>query len=281
FVFPNPSNPFESIFPELLNFNNLTTSVPNANFTGIKVGDVNGSALPNQLLEGGDRATHGIFTFHLGDLYLEKGVPVTVDFVAPADDIEGFQFTLEFDKKALEFTNLFSSTLTESNFGLSMLDNGIITTSWNKTISAVPAPEMSYFTITFIPHENVRLRDVLHLNSKFTKAEAYTKDLQFQNVALSFGNDVYPSEYGLFQNTPNPFRRLTAIGFNLPDAADASLAILDISGRVVKFIHGEYAEGYNEITINREELPAAQGVFYYRLETKNFTATRKMILSDY
>lgn len=281
FVFPNPSNPFESIFPELLNFNNLTTSVPNANFTAIKVGDVNGSAIPNQLIGGGDRTTHGTFAFHLDDLYLEKGVPVTVDFVAPADDIEGFQFTLEFDEKALEFTNLFSSTLTQSNFGLTMLDNGIVTASWNKTISAAPVPEMSYFTITFMPHENVRLRDVLHLNSKFTIAEAYTDDLQLQNVALSFGNHVYPAEYGLFQNTPNPFGRFTEIGFNLPEAADASLAILDISGRVVKFIRGEYAEGYTEVTISREELPAVQGVYFYRLETKNFTATRKMILLDY
>jgi HYR domain-containing protein len=280
FVFPNPANPFEFNFPELLNFNNVASSVLDANFIGLKVGDVNGSAIPNQLLGNEDRTTSGTFIFQLDDLYLEKGVPVTVDFIAPADNVEGFQFTLEFDKRALDFTNLFSNTLTEDNFGLTMLDDGLITASWNKTDDEAFAPELSYFTITFKPRENVRLRDAIHLNSRFTKAEAYTTDLELQNVALSFGNDVYPAEFGLFQNAPNPFGRFTVIGFNLPEAADASLTILDISGRVVKSIRGEYAKGYNEITISREDLPAAQGVYYYRFETENFTATRKMILLD-
>ncbi len=44
FVFPNPANPFATPFPEVLNFNNLTEDVLNANFIGIKVGDVNLSA---------------------------------------------------------------------------------------------------------------------------------------------------------------------------------------------------------------------------------------------
>ncbi|MFQ5447671.1 MAG: T9SS type A sorting domain-containing protein, partial [Saprospiraceae bacterium] len=203
-----------------------------------------------------------------------------VEFIAPADDIAGFQFTLEFDEQALEFMDLFSSKMTEDNFGLTMLDDGIITASWNKTGDSEEAAEVSYFTLTFKPRQNVRLRDVLHLNSRFTRAEAYSSGLDLLNVALAFGNEVRPEEFGLFQNLPNPFGDFTVIGFNLPEAADASLVILDISGRVVKTIHGEYAKGYNEVTISREELPAAQGVFYYRLETENFTATRKMILLD-
>ncbi len=46
FVFPNPLNPFETPFPELLNFNNLEEDVLNASFTGIKIGDVSGNVNP-------------------------------------------------------------------------------------------------------------------------------------------------------------------------------------------------------------------------------------------
>ncbi|MCB0705567.1 MAG: hypothetical protein KDC34_09675 [Saprospiraceae bacterium] len=44
YVFPNPLNPWEEPFPEVLNFNNLSEDVLDADFIGIKVGDVNSSA---------------------------------------------------------------------------------------------------------------------------------------------------------------------------------------------------------------------------------------------
>jgi hypothetical protein len=44
FAFPNPANPFVTPFPEALNFNNVKSEILNANFIGIKVGDVNLSA---------------------------------------------------------------------------------------------------------------------------------------------------------------------------------------------------------------------------------------------
>lgn len=46
FVFPDPQHPFGMPFPEFLNFNNLGNNVHNADFIGVKVGDVNFSADP-------------------------------------------------------------------------------------------------------------------------------------------------------------------------------------------------------------------------------------------
>ena len=45
YQFPNPDDPWQDIFPELLQFNDLTEDVLDADFIGIKVGDVNGSAV--------------------------------------------------------------------------------------------------------------------------------------------------------------------------------------------------------------------------------------------
>ena len=47
FPFTNPFNPFASSFPEVLNFNNISDDILNANFIGIKIGDVNSSAFTN------------------------------------------------------------------------------------------------------------------------------------------------------------------------------------------------------------------------------------------
>ncbi|MCR9100145.1 MAG: dockerin type I domain-containing protein [bacterium] len=45
YVFPNPANPWEAPFPEVININNLGTAVSIGNdFIAIKIGDVNGDA---------------------------------------------------------------------------------------------------------------------------------------------------------------------------------------------------------------------------------------------
>lgn len=50
FSFPNPANPFQTQFPEVILVNDVNENVPNLNFIGIKTGDVNGSASPDPLL---------------------------------------------------------------------------------------------------------------------------------------------------------------------------------------------------------------------------------------
>ena len=46
FVFPDPTNPWLTAFPESINVNNSSMDLSNLNFIGIKVGDVNLSAIP-------------------------------------------------------------------------------------------------------------------------------------------------------------------------------------------------------------------------------------------
>jgi hypothetical protein len=48
FLFPNAQNPFQTVFPEILNYNNLSGDMLSADFIGIKIGDVNFSADPQQ-----------------------------------------------------------------------------------------------------------------------------------------------------------------------------------------------------------------------------------------
>jgi hypothetical protein len=66
------------------------------------------------------------------------------------------------------------------------------------------------------------------------------------------------------------------IGFSLPSAADASLTISDMTGKVIKLVRGSYAKGVNNITLNSNDLPA--GVLTYTLQSGEFTATKKMVV---
>ncbi|MCF8245324.1 MAG: T9SS type A sorting domain-containing protein [Saprospiraceae bacterium] len=46
YAFPNPSDPFQGVFPESASINNLSGNVSGLDFVAIKVGDVNNSAIP-------------------------------------------------------------------------------------------------------------------------------------------------------------------------------------------------------------------------------------------
>lgn len=57
YTFPNPSNPWATIFPEIININDLSTAQADLDFVAIKVGDVNDSSIPNLLLAADETET--------------------------------------------------------------------------------------------------------------------------------------------------------------------------------------------------------------------------------
>jgi hypothetical protein len=90
---------------------------------------------------------------------------------------------------------------------------------------------------------------------------------------------VRGSSFALEQNQPNPFRNETVIGFTLPEAMPAHLSIFDITGRLMKRVEGDFQRGYNQITIDGDDL-RSRGVLYYQLETRDYLATKKMVLIE-
>ena len=80
----------------------------------------------------------------------------------------------------------------------------------------------------------------------------------------------------LYQNYPNPFRKETKIGFELPESGQIDLVIMDGTGKVYRKISGNYPAGYNEVILQRENLPA--GMLHYVIKTDGYTVTRKMII---
>ena len=278
FVFANPANPFASAFPEVINLNNVSASQMANDFVAIKVGDVNGSAAVN-VASAEDRTMVGDLVLNVEDKELVKGETYTVDFTATEFAVSGFQFTLNFDNSALTFAGVVPALADASNFGTTMVDNGVVTASWNGSEAKRLANGEVVFSMDFTAKRNVRLSEVMSINSRYTVAEAYTAGSELLNVALSFNNELVADGFELYQNTPNPFATSTVIGFHLPEATSATLTISDVQGKVVKVVSREFAKGHNQVELKRSEL-GATGVLYYRLDTGADSATRMMILVD-
>jgi hypothetical protein len=86
-----------------------------------------------------------------------------------------------------------------------------------------------------------------------------------------------PDRFELFQNYPNPFNPATVIKYDLPKATRATLKIYNVLGREVATLkNGEERAGNKSAEWNATGF--ASGVYYYRLQAGDFTATRKLLL---
>ena len=138
------------------------------------------------------------------------------------------------------------------------------------------------FTVTFKATKSGKLSKAINVNSSLTPAVAFNSNEETMDVALEFNSNngtVAASNFELLQNNPNPFKESTTISFILPAAGKATLSIYTVDGKVVKTIQGDFAQGMNNVVINRSEISAA-GVLYYQLDTDTDSAVRKMIIIE-
>lgn len=86
-----------------------------------------------------------------------------------------------------------------------------------------------------------------------------------------------PDKFSLHQNYPNPFNPFTKIRYDLPVSGNTSLKIYDNTGREIKTLVSGFKEaGYYTAEFNGSGF--ASGVYYYKIESGNFIATKKMVL---
>nr|HMP26253.1 T9SS type A sorting domain-containing protein [Saprospiraceae bacterium] len=274
--FPDPTNPWSQPFPEVKNINNLAEALINANFIAIKIGDIDGNARTSSIAGTEVRNIAGDFNFQVADAQLVSGNEYTVDFrAADVASILGYQGTLTFDRNAVELVDIIAGVATAENFGLRFVEQGVITTSWNGAATANDV----LFSLVVRAKTDVALSNVLGISSRYTVAEAYNTNSELMNVGIQFNSGTIANAgFELYQNTPNPFKGQTLIGFNLPEAGDATITVSDITGRVIKLVRGNYAQGYNQVTLNSSDLPT--GVLTYTLESGEYTATRKMVRTE-
>ena len=86
-----------------------------------------------------------------------------------------------------------------------------------------------------------------------------------------------PGTLQLSQNYPNPFNPSTVISYRLSAVSEVTVKVYDILGRAVEtLVNGMQDAGSHSITFDGSGL--ASGVYFYRLQTPDYTQTMKMIL---
>ena len=271
-LFANPSNPFMGVIPENISVAQVSANMTNQDFVGVKIGDVNNTAVPNTLLASDDRSA-GTLLFDVNDRDVKAGEEFEVTFNA-ADKTQGYQMTLNL--KGLAVSEIVGSdNVTANNFGVFNSPAGALAEEGNALTVSVDGAES--FTVKFRAAKAGKLSEMMSVSSRITKSEAYSLTDGRMDVALRFdGKTIAGVGFELYQNEPNPFVNKTFVGFHLPQAAAATLTVYDETGRVVFTQKGDFAKGYNSILLDRALLNTT-GVLYYTLETATDAATKKMI----
>jgi hypothetical protein len=279
YTFNDPTDPLAEDFPEVVNVANAPLATQ-ADFVGLKVGDVSGNASTGSSATTTVRGAGKSLIINTDDMDMKAGEDYKVTFKSDDFNAQGYQFTLNVIARneatgGVEIVSVEKGqlpNLAESNFGRF---KNALTTSWNGQFEG-KTDDM--FSIVLRAKQNTKLSEVLTIGSNLTVAEAYDKAGEAMNVKLVFkGNHTEGGNFALYQNEPNPFDNQTKISFNLPTEGETKLTVYDVAGRILKTINQKFAKGYNEIQLTKEDIKAT-GILYYRLDTPTHSATKKMII---
>ncbi|MCP4705016.1 MAG: T9SS type A sorting domain-containing protein [candidate division Zixibacteria bacterium] len=99
-----------------------------------------------------------------------------------------------------------------------------------------------------------------------------------QSTALPLdNNNSLPNSFELHANYPNPFNPTTRIDFSLPIRSDVTLKIFNIRGRLVSVLVDKKLEA-GVHSFDWDSKDAASGIYFYRLQADDYSATKKMLL---
>ena len=97
-------------------------------------------------------------------------------------------------------------------------------------------------------------------------------------------NEINPSVFRLYQNHPNPFNPSTQIRYQLSISSHVKIAVYNTMGKIVKTLANEYqTAGFRNVKWdgkNNNKQKVSTGVYFYSIQSGEFSSTKKMILLD-
>ncbi len=164
----------------------------------------------------------------------------------------------------------------DSSYGFAIGDSGLILRTTNAGMNWIQQYSNSiknYIDIYFINKDTGIIvgQDGIILRT-------ITGGLTFINQ----NSAVIPDKFSISQNYPNPFNPKTIISYTIPSnvkgqMSDVKLNIYNALGKeIAVLVNGKQNAGSYEVIFDGSNLPS--GIYFYKLETEDFSETRRMIL---
>jgi len=126
----------------------------------------------------------------------------------------------------------------------------------------------------------LKLQFSTNIEASYAVADIISDQPLLQKMAfeeMKFVGDRVVTENSLFQNYPNPFNPMTSINYQIPKDGKVNLKLYDILGNEVKTLVDEY-KTTGRYTVEFDGNNLASGIYIYRIQAGEDTASRKMTL---
>ncbi len=276
YVFPNPLNPWQELFPEYISIRQLSNAENDVNFLALKTGDVNGSVVADRL--GITSRSNETFSLYIADQMLEPGTIVEVPIYANLANMQALQFELQFDPRTLQLQSIDPGIVQSEHYSHEYANEGLFRVVWDNAAGInVAAGDVVLFTLVFRVAKETVLADAISLSKRWAPSIALV-GATTANVQLYFSAPPdEPKAFALYQNMPNPFRNETVIRFQLPEAGDATLMIYDVNGKIIWQQSANFTKGTHEVKVSGASF-SGKGLFFYALQTGEQRLVRRMLL---
>lgn len=277
-VFPDPTNPWASPWPETYSIIPFSANMNDVDFDAVKIGDLNHSAS----LQAGN-----------GDMIIPRsGLTCEIEYtVHPQPD--GLTDRIDIYMRNPEIYSAIQFTFGWDQTSFKMLDwsPGEAFTSDDFRMPEAPDQNasMAGFTIDGWKGDKLLLASLwvdhtaahgypfqLFLNPAPTMPLAFTPDADAPvNVQLVRNTPAVAS----MDNRPNPFSDMTTIRMVSLRDEDAMLRVFETGGKCVMTRKVTLVQGENEFVVRKSELKGA-GIYMYEIESDFQYSTNRMIIVD-
>lgn len=276
FTFPNPNNPFSSPFPESID--TIIQNSTNLEFVGLKVGDVNCSAIVNNVQSPAEE--RGSAWLQAPDLFLRAGETADVP-VSALQDAEwvGLQWSFETNPAALQIESVLPGSLPGLDEEAWSLQGNILNGSWFDVLPAAIKSGAPLFYLRVKALRDIRMSEALYVNRDRLRPEAYSVEGRGEGLQLQFYKTTeIPGTVQVFNAQPNP----TAAGFRLPvrleTPADLHLQLFDLQGRLCWEMHTQAGAGMQELKVPAAAM-AQEGLYLWRLTDGKGSWSGRVVVS--
>jgi len=268
------STPYSAQFPT----SNVASTIDNSNynyFTGSSSSLlVNGNGGPSYVVSYTDLQTFITFPFTYNSSFTDN-------------------FAAFFNVGGFNVTRTGTTTVTSDAYGTINLPFGsfsdalrikYVVSSKDSSNPGFPVVILSNITsyVWFVGGKKFPVCEIIYASSTFngipnpsTKHVSYSPNNP--SLAITQTSTAVPQNYELGQNYPNPFNPVTNLEFEIPTLEFVSLKVYDMLGKeVATLINGNLGPGTYRYDFDASGLTS--GNYFYKLETKDFSETKKMIL---